>query len=468
MRAKRSDAGPHLPVAKDTFDQGQRGRLHPGRRRAINTEVPRFGHAAAWTGTASRLLRLARQVSRAVGPSQSKGGFSSRQFQRRAIVNVRYANSRVKGGWKAHGRYVERESAAGRAGQDAADRLGLADDHALDELAAEWQAAGDERLFKIIISPEDGQVANFHQVSAEMISTLEKQVGSRLRWAGVVHRNTDHTHAHLIVRGVKDDGSPLTIPRGVVKTQLRQAVQDSLTRQLGFRTLDDVQREKQVEVTAFRVTSIDRSIAKQITRTLGSPELVTPMNALEERRLKTLEKMGLANRVDAGWQLRRDFQKQLQQMKDLQDRARTLFRSGVAISDPHAPMEYIERSRKLIGRVLLTSEDEKSGQLQTAFETIDGKIVIAKHDAPLRGAWARGDLKPGNLVAIEGLKRDPEHLYASSLGTGKDLLRDEKALDHLARRISNMSLILADNKKGWMGELARALAGLERSPAIEL
>jgi len=42
----------------------------------------------------------------------------------------------------------------------------------------------------------------------------------------------------------------------------------------------------------------------------------------------------------------------------VQDRARTLFRSGVAISDPHAPMEFSTSSKKLIGRVLLNSEDD--------------------------------------------------------------------------------------------------------------
>jgi hypothetical protein len=66
----------------------------------------------------------------------------SSAFQRRCIVNVRYASARAPGGWKAHGTYIERESAKGDrlpSEREAAteigsqvsdpDRLGLAQEH---------------------------------------------------------------------------------------------------------------------------------------------------------------------------------------------------------------------------------------------------------------------------------------------------------------------------------------------------
>jgi hypothetical protein len=257
----------------------------------------------------------------------------------------------------------------------------------------------------------------------------------------------------------------------VVKSRLRETVQRSLTRQLGFRTLDDVREEREAEVGAFRVTSIDRAIAKSLPQQdlSETSAIVTPASELQRRRFQTLEKMGLASHQTNGdWMLHTDFQKQLQQMKDLQDRARTLFQSGVAISDPHAPMEYLERSPKLIGRVLLTSEDERTGSLQTAFETIEGKIVVVKHDATLRGAWARGDLKAGNVVSIDSLRRDPSRLYAASLGEDKALLRDAKALDSLARRIRNMSLIVTESDKGWIGNLTKVLANRQLEQELGL
>jgi hypothetical protein len=76
-------------------------------------------------------------------------------FQRRAIVNVRYSAARTRGGWKAHGTYIEREGAKGDRENPDAERFGLAKEQSLGSLANGWQKAGDRRLFKIILSPED-------------------------------------------------------------------------------------------------------------------------------------------------------------------------------------------------------------------------------------------------------------------------------------------------------------------------
>jgi hypothetical protein len=144
-------------------------------------------------------------------------------------------------------------------------------------------------------------------------------------------------------------------------------------------------------------------------------------------------------------------------MKDVQDRARTLFRSGVAISDPHAPMEFSTSSKKLIGRVLLNSEDERTGALQTIFETTEGKIEVIRHDGTLRAAWRRGDLEPGNVVTIDSLRSDPSKLYATSVGADKDILADKQALDSVARRMRTMGLVSTESDKGWMGQFSSAL-----------
>lgn len=463
MSSEKPGAGSQ-PAVSPKPEREREGRLRPGRARYINTAAPRLA------GTTARLLRLSRQVStitRQTSKTQQRESFS-RQFNRRAIVNVRYSPGRMRGGWRAHGKYLERESAAGESGRQVADRLGLAENEALGTLAAGWQAAGDPRIFKVVISPEDGDRADFRQVANDVMCSLEQHVGSKLQWAGVVHRNTEHPHVHLIVRGIRADGTGFAIPRSVVKTHLREAVQRSLTRQLGLRTWDDIRRERDAEPSAYRVTSLDRAMGRTLPKDALEIVPIEPQNPLQERRLDTLRKMGLASQINGRWEIRSDFQNQLQRMKDLQDRARTLFQSGVAVSDPHAPMEYLDSSRKLIGRVLLTSEDERSGSLQTAFESIDGKIVIMKHDSTLRGAWVRGDLKAGNVVSIDSLRSDPNILYAAALSDYKTLLRDGKALDSLAMRIRNMSLLMTENDSGWMGELSKALAARARENEAEL
>ena len=167
---------------QNTGEERERStKVRPGRVRATNTSPRRV------TGTAKNLLRLVRLVSRSSSRSSrtgnakgSRSGSSKTSpFQRRAIVNVRYSNARTPGGWKAHGTYVERESAKGRDVVDgkqygvndevrtpSPDRLGLAQEHSLDSLGGQWQKAGDERIFKIIISPED-PIVNFQRMGVQ-------------------------------------------------------------------------------------------------------------------------------------------------------------------------------------------------------------------------------------------------------------------------------------------------------------
>src|SRR5260370_235288 len=189
-------------------------KVRPRRVRPTNTSPRRV------TGTAKNLLRLARLVSRSSSRSSRAGNVKGSRsgssktspFQRRAIVNVRNSNAKTPGGWKAHGTYVERESAKRRDVVDgkqygvndevrtpSPDRLGLAQERSLDSLAGQWQKAGDESIFKIIISPEDPTV-NFQRMASDMIARIEQHTGAPVDWAGVVHRNTAHPHAHLIMR----------------------------------------------------------------------------------------------------------------------------------------------------------------------------------------------------------------------------------------------------------------------------
>jgi len=457
-------------------EKGERSsRLRPGRVRRTSTPPPPV------TGTAKNLLRLVRLVSRASsGSAQSKSAFSrlpgsakSSAFQRRAIVNVRYASARTPGGWKAHGTYIERESAKGdrlptereaatEIGSRVPDlnRLGLAQEQPLGRLAESWQKAGDKRIFKIILSPEDANV-DFQRTAADMIALIEQHTGAPVEWGGVVHHNTDHPHAHIIVRGRLESGEPLKLPPDLIRRGLREAVQSSLTHQLGPRTIADIVHQKQIELTANRVTPLDHRLAGRAIPYEADPiykDAGAAASTTEAARLRHLKGLGLSKPYAGGrWLIRSDFVTQLQQMKDIQDRARTLFRSGVAISDPHAPMEYSSFSKKLIGRVLLNSEDERTGALQTIFETTEGKIEIIRHDATLRAAWARGDIEPGNVVTIDSLRSDPDKLYASTTGKDKDILRDGKALDSIVRRMRAMNLSVGESDKGWMGEFNKAL-----------
>ena len=295
-----------------------------------------------------------------------------------------------------------------------------------------------------------------------MITRIEQHTGAPVEWAGVVHRNTEHPHVHLLVRGRLPSGEPLKLPPALIRKGLREAVQSSLTRQLGPRTIEEIEQQK-AGGTHREPRHAFGPAARRPHGFLCQRPRISGMSghratAAELARLRHLQQLGLSKQdIGHGWLLRSDFLNQLREMKDIQDRARTLFRSGVAISDPHAPMEYSTSSKKLVGRVLLNSEDERTGALQTIFETTDGKIEIIRHDGTLRAAWSRGDLAPGNIVTIDSLRSDSEKLYAASAGKDAEVITDDRALGSIARRMRMMGLTAGDSDKGWMGQFNAAL-----------
>lgn len=66
----------------------------------------------------------------------------------------------------AHGRYIARESAG--QGADGFDPNGDVTDIA--PRPAQWQRAGDQRLFKIIISPENGHEIDLPRLTRDLMA----------------------------------------------------------------------------------------------------------------------------------------------------------------------------------------------------------------------------------------------------------------------------------------------------------
>ncbi len=66
-----------------------------------------------------------------------------------------------------------------------------------------WQGAGDERMFKLIVSPEFGDRVDLSRLTRGLIERMEEDLGTKLEWVAVEHHNTEHPHVHIVVRGVK-------------------------------------------------------------------------------------------------------------------------------------------------------------------------------------------------------------------------------------------------------------------------
>jgi len=245
-----------------------------------------------------------------------------------------YAKNATRGQWKAHGRYIARENASqGRAveaGFDAKDR-GINIAARLDQ----WQSAGDERMWKLIVSPEFGDKIDLVQLTRDLMQRITRDLDTRLEWVAASHFNTDNPHVHIALRGVREDGKSLRLERDYVKRGIRSIAEDLCTQQLGYRTQRDIAEAQRREVSQQRFTSLDRSIARDKPADGASSHFTVSRNPdLRNQsvvaRLRMLESMGLAEAAGLDqWLVRQDFETALRAMQRLGDRQKILAAHGV-------------------------------------------------------------------------------------------------------------------------------------------
>ena len=188
---------------------------------------------------ASSIHRAARRK-----PSTSGAGKPSSAYSQRCAVRVTYQN-RSPGQWRAHGKYLERDSAQ-RGPEQAPERLtepelqsekgfnATASGLSLTSTLAHWQAAGDPRHWKLIISPENP--CDLVLLTRKTMAGMERELG-RLEWVAIVHRNTPHHHINVVLRGINECGQALVIPPEMIRRGIREMAQREITRQLGYLAL---------------------------------------------------------------------------------------------------------------------------------------------------------------------------------------------------------------------------------------
>src|ERR1700721_41626 len=156
-------------------------RLRPRKSKNNPNDNPR-----KYTGVLRSMLRLVQMSkrqhetrSRYVDGSRAR---APRTFNQRVAVRVNYSANKNPGQWKAHGTYVARESAT--QGGRAAEAGFNATDQKLDIATTldNWQRAGDERLFKIIVSPEFADRLNLQKYARELMRRMERDLGTQIEW----------------------------------------------------------------------------------------------------------------------------------------------------------------------------------------------------------------------------------------------------------------------------------------------
>ncbi len=385
-----------------------------------------------------------------------------------------YAKNATRGQWKAHGRYIARESASqGRAveaGFDATER-GI-------NIAArlnQWQLASDERVWKIIVSPEFGDKVDLVQLTRDLMQCMTRDLDTHLEWVAVSHFNTDNPHVHIALRGVRENGKAFRLERDYVKHGIRSIAEDLCTLRLGCRTQRDIAEAQRREVSQHRFTSLDRSIARdkptegesshfQVSRISAHPR-----NQYAVARLRTLESMGLAETAGLDqWLVRRDFETALRAMQRLGDRQKSLAAHGVPVSDTRLPLVMFDlrNCTTLEGRILVHGEDEATGRSFMMLEGTNAKVHCIYHTPQMAEARGRGGLRANRFVRLRKLFENGRPLLeVEELGHSEKVLNNERLLEETGRlQIQSGMAPVEDGWGGWLGRYHGAVRRAAATP----
>ena len=340
----------------------------------------------------------------------------SRQFGQRCAIRVTYSPNKSAGQWKAHGYYLARERATEKAEKNAAGFNRTENAVDIAQRLDRWQQAGDERLFKIIISPEFGDRIDLEAHAKQLMARIERDVRTELEWVAVTHHNTDHPHVHVALRGVDKQGKPIHLPREYVKSGIRSRAEDLVTKELGHRTEHDAIEAQRREVDQLRFTSLDRTIQRQNPNradffTVGfDPAGTRERNllAMQEQhlaaRLSKLESMGLAENLGGcDWRVRGDFGAVLRMMQRTNDRQRVLASHGALLSDERLPLEVtsFRELNRVEGRVVAHGQEEGTDRAYLMIEGVDGKVHLLYQNADIQNARRQGRLRVNSFAQIE-------------------------------------------------------------------
>jgi hypothetical protein len=325
MRGETFSPGSRLHIARPIDAESLVGR-HEGRGRQVAGKP-------ALSSQLQKRIGSSRKAAKGFGKA-GKFKFDPRQ---RAIVKVHYFSHGGGGGAAlgAHARYVARDAAARTPspplpGEDApgADRRqdeahaqaharylernaersvfydALSDSLDGGARSAHW-AREDRRHFRIILSAENGsRLRDLRSYTREVMRRTELALATRLEWIAVDHWDTDNPHTHIILRGRREDGRDLVIPRDYVSHGFRSAAQDIATERLGPRGRGEARLALDREARAHRPSWLDRMIEGQLDERgrirvahLQAPDRSPELSDALKARAHELKRLGLAKEI---------------------------------------------------------------------------------------------------------------------------------------------------------------------------
>ena len=344
-----------------------------------------------------------------------------RVFTQRVIVKARVVKGTGKKSvarLRAHLRYLNRSGTGlGVERPEFFNKDSVLERGELSKRAAEW--ANDPHHFRFIISPEKGNELELKEYVKHVVQTIEDDVKTKLEWYGTCHYNTDNPHAHIVIRGVDENGKPLLLSRDYLSHGIRHVAEQEATVRLGSKNVGEFQRGIEKSLTELRFTFIDRELKRQQDDSIEQVFRLSPLRGDSREwekigrnqkitRLSFLQSKGLAREIDVGtWKLHGDLENTL---KELHFRSQILKKISPLLEGLEAGKQELVIHRESAPlpakfRGIVLAKDLSDEMTEKSFLLLSGDdgrthyLPLGKFSEP-----AGFGCKPGQIVLVEPAK----------------------------------------------------------------
>jgi hypothetical protein len=278
------------------------------------------------------------------------------------------------------------------------------------------------------------------------------------------HYNTLHFHAHLVIRGVRDDGSALRLSKEYFTTGFRSRSQQILTEKLGLRIGQDILESRKKIIKARHITEIDREISNKLTKDhfmnldwCTKNGYLYQKNLQIKQRLEYLEGLGLAKEfTSASWHVDPTFLDYLKFIQEQDDIIKSQKKHYSQIIDKDLPTivnKLPHLGDAIVGRVVGTGLSERDEEFRYVFiEGIDGQIHYVKANNKTIRMRDNHELFAGDVIYMERSKFTKDGKKISYIKV--DTYSDFESL-RTAAGITNIDRYIVDRiiKNGYIPEI---------------
>jgi len=360
---------------------------------------------------------------------RAPGPRSRRVTVKARIVNLKSAGPRSIA---THLRYIERDGVTADGTPASAYN---AEVDAVDTREFRSLCQGDRHQFRFIVSPEDGVEIDLKQFTRELMTHMERDLGTKLEWVAVDHWDTDNPHTHVVLRGKDSGKKDLVIDRDYITQGMRARATEVADSWLGPRTEQEIRESLNREVEQERWTRIDRAIQeKLIDGVIDLRQRQGGLDAMFDRNLKIgrlqhLRTMGLAEESSTSvWRVNPQAEPVLRTMGERGDIIRTMQR---AFSNERRDFHIVRPEgprTPIVGRIAAKGlADELNDRRYLIIDGIDGRAhyvvllgqtdAVELHTGAIVEVRANDRLRPADQniakLAENGIYRTAKHLEIS-------------------------------------------------------